>query len=269
MSLANLRDKVILITGANTGVGEHTARLCAAQGAKVAVHGRRKEAVDQIVADIGANAIGVYGRLDTEDEPAKVVDQAVEAFGRLDGVVNNAASTARMFFENTTVDFFNTMMAINCRAPFLICQAAIPHLKQSKGSVVNIGSINALGGEQMLAAYSVSKGALLTLTKHLANLYDQDQIRFTHINLGWVLTDNEYTLKISDGLPEGWPDLIPPLMVPRREMTKPEEVAKVIAFWLSDDAKPFNGTVFELEQYPFAGRIPKLDKSILMEDEKG
>jgi NAD(P)-dependent dehydrogenase (short-subunit alcohol dehydrogenase family) len=61
MSLANLKDKVILVTGANTGVGEHTARLCAKLGAKVAVHGRRKEAVDKIVADIGPNAVGVYG----------------------------------------------------------------------------------------------------------------------------------------------------------------------------------------------------------------
>jgi NAD(P)-dependent dehydrogenase (short-subunit alcohol dehydrogenase family) len=263
MSLANLTDKVILVTGANTGVGEHTARLCAAQGAKVAVHGRRKEAVDKIVADIGPNAVGVYGSLDTSDEPAKVVEQTIAGFGRLDGVVNNAAATTRMFFEDTDVEFFDWMMAINCRAPFMICQAAIPYLKESKGSVVNIGSINALGGERMLAAYSVSKGALLTLTKHLANLYDRDSVRFTHINLGWVLTENEYTLKISDGFPEGWQNRVPKQMVPTGTMTKPEEVAKVIAFWLSDDSKPFNGTVFELEQYPFAGRIPTLDGDFL------
>lgn len=263
MSLASLKDKVILVTGANTGVGEHTARLCAQLGAKVAVHGRRKEAVDKIVADIGSNAVGVYGSLDTADEPAKVVEQTIAAFGRLDGVVNNAASTARKFFEDTDVDFFDTMMAINCRAPFMICRAAIPYLKESQGSVVNIGSINALGGEAMLAAYSVSKGAILTLTKHLANLYDRDKIRFTHINLGWVLTENEYTLKIKDGFPEGWPAMLPKTMCPTGTMTKPEEVAKVIAFWLSDDAKPFNGTVFELEQYPFAGRIPKLDRDFL------
>lgn len=263
MNPGRLENKVILITGANTGVGEHTARLCIEQGAKVAVYGRRKEAVDKVVQELGSNAVGVYGSLDTADEPAQVVAQTIDAFGRLDGLVNNAASTARKFFENTDVDFFDTMMAINCRAPFLICQAAIPFLKESQGSVVNIGSINALGGESMLAAYSVSKGALLTLTKHLANLYDRDKVRFTHINLGWVLTENEYTLKIKDGFPEGWPAMVPPMMVPSGTMTKPEEVAEVIAFWLSDDSKPFSGTVFELEQYPFAGRIPKLDRDFL------
>ena len=263
MSLATLTDKVILVTGANTGVGEHTAKLCAAQGAQVAVHGRRNEAVDKIVDDIGSNAVGVYGALDTEDEPAKVVEQTIEAFGRLDGVVNNAASTARKFFENTDVDFFNNTMAIKCRAPFMICRTAIPYLKESQGSVVNIGSINALGGESMLAAYSVSKGALLTLTKHLANLYDKDKVRFTHINLGWVLTENEYTLKIKDGFPEDWQTRVPKMMVPTGTMTSPEEVAKVVAFWLSDDSKPFSGTVFELEQYPFAGRIPTLDGDFL------
>ena len=115
----------------------------------------------------------------------------------------------------------------------------------------------------MLAAYSVSKGGLQTLTKHLANLYDRDQVRFTHINLGWVLTENEYTLKIKDGFPEGWPEQVPPLMVPSGTMTKPEEVAKVIAFWLSDDSKPFSGQTFELEQYPFAGRIPTLDRDFI------
>jgi NAD(P)-dependent dehydrogenase (short-subunit alcohol dehydrogenase family) len=263
MSLANLKDKVILVTGANTGVGEHTARLCIAQGAKVAVHGRREDAVQKIVDDLGSNAHAVLGSLDTADDPAKVVEQTVEKFGRLDGVVNNAASTARMFFENTDVDFFNTLIAINCRAPFMICRAAIPYLKESQGSVVNIGSINALGGEAMLAAYSVSKGALLTLTKHLANLYDRDKVRFTHINLGWVLTENEYSLKIKDGFPEGWQHRVPPMMVPSGTMTKPEEVAKVVAFWLSDDSKPFSGTVFELEQYPFKGRIPSLDGDFL------
>ncbi len=263
MSLAQLKDKVILVTGANTGIGEHTARLCIAQGAKVAVHGRRPDAVQKVVDSLGPNAHGVIGSLEKADDPAKVVAQTIDKFGRLDGVVNNAASTARMFFEDTEVDFFDTMMAINCRAPFMICRAAIPYLKESQGCVVNVGSINALGGERMLAAYSVSKGALLTLSKHLANLYDKDRVRFHHINLGWVLTENEYKLKIKDGLSKDWPDQVPSLMVPRGEMTKPEEVAKVIAFWLSDDSKPFSGTVFELEQYPFAGRIPSLDADFI------
>ena len=155
------------------------------------------------------------------------------------------------------------MMATNVRAPFLIIQAALPYLKEAQGSVVNIGSINALGGERMLAPYSISKGALLTLSKHLANLYDRDSIRFTHINLGWVLTENEYDLKISDGFPEGWQHDVPKMMVPSGKMSSPQEVAKVIAFWLSDDSKPWNGTVFELEQYPFKGRIPSMDADFL------
>ena len=263
MSLADLTDKVVLVTGANTGVGEHTARLCAKLGAKVAVHGRRPDAVDKVVADIGDNAVGVYGSLDTADEPAKVVEQTVKKLGRIDGVVNNAALTSRSHFEDTDVEFFDTMMAVNVRAPFLICQAALPYLKESRGSVVNIGSINALGGERMLAAYSVSKGALLTLSKHLANLYDRHAVRFTHINLGWILTENEYTLKISDGFPEGWQHDLPKMMVPTGTMSSPEEVARIIAFWISDDSKPFSGTVFELEQYPFKGRIPTLDADFL------
>jgi NAD(P)-dependent dehydrogenase (short-subunit alcohol dehydrogenase family) len=263
MSLAKLDNKIILVTGANTGVGEHTARLCIAQGAKVAVHGRRPDAVQKIVDELGPNAHGVIGSLETAEDPAKVVEQTVAHFGRLDGVVNNAARTTRSHFEKTDVAFFDNMMATNVRAPFLIIQAALPYLKEAQGSVVNIGSINALGGERMLAPYSISKGALLTLSKHLANLYDRDSIRFTHINLGWVLTENEYDLKISDGFPEGWQHDVPKMMVPSGKMSSPQEVAKVIAFWLSDDSKPWNGTVFELEQYPFKGRIPSLDADFL------
>ena len=78
-----------------------------------------------------------------------------------------------------------------------------------------------------------------------------------------LLTENEYSLKIKDGFPEGWQTRVPKMMVPTGTMTSPQEVAKVIAFWLSDDSKPFSGTVFELEQYPFAGRIPTLDGDFL------
>lgn len=167
-------------------------------------------------------------------------------------------------FEDTDAAKFDQSMAVNVRAPFLICQAALPHLKSAKGCVVNIGSINAHGGEAILSAYSVSKGALQTMSRNLAGIYSKQGIRFTHLNLGWVLSETEYLRKLDDGLPEGWPEKLDKGVVPTGKMTQPSEVANVVAFWLSDESKPFSGTVLDLEQYPFLGQNPSKDEDYEM-----
>ena len=135
-------------------------------------------------------------------------------------------------------------------------KAGIEHLKQSKGSVVNIGSINAYTGEPRQLDYSMSKAALMTMSRNLANVYAADHVRFTHFNVGWVITPNEYKLKISEGLPEGWSDNPDLEHVPTGRMTQPEEIAAHAVFWLSDDSRPITGSVIDLEQHPVIGRIP-------------
>ncbi len=259
-----LAGKAILVTGGNTGIGRSIVERCLAEGAIVAVHGLDQAAVDSVVAELGDRAVGVAGDLENVDTPKRIVDEAVSQLGKLDGVVNNAAIVTRASFEETNASMFDQSMAINVRAPFLICQAAGPHLKASKGCVVNIGSINAHGGEGILSAYSVSKGALQTMSKNLAEIFAKQGVRFTHLNLGWILSDTEYARKIEDGLPEGWPDRLSRNDIPSGKMTRPEDVANVVAFWLSEDARPFSGTVMELEQYPFVGRNPTKDEDFEM-----
>lgn len=261
MSEKNLKDKVILVTGGNTGIGRAITERCLAQGARVAVHGIDQEAVNSVVAELGPMAWGVAGDLEKADAPKKIVDATVEHFGRLDGVVNNAAIISRSSFEDTDANAFDQTMAINVRAPFLICQAAIEPLKKSKGCVINIGSINCHGGEAILSAYSVSKGALQTMSKNLAGIYSKQGIRFTHLNLGWILSETEYKRKLADGMAEGWPDKLDSGVIPSGKMTRPSDVANVVAFWLSEEARPFSGTVFDLEQYPFLGQNPTKDEN--------
>ena len=256
MSGGKLKDKVILVTGANTGIGRAIAECCLKEGAQVAVHGLDSYAVETVVAEMGSNAFGIAGDLESADTPGRIVYEVVEHFGRLDGVVNNAAIITRASFSETNAAMFDQTMAINVRAPFLICQAVEPHLKASKGCVVNIGSINAHGGEGILSAYSVSKGALQTMSKNLAEIYAREGIRYTHLNLGWILSDTEYDRKIEDGLPENWPAQLGRGIISSGKMTQPSEVASVVAFWLSDEARPFSGTVLDVEQYPFLGRNP-------------
>jgi len=251
-----LKDKVIIVTGSTTGIGEAIVRRCVAEGAKVLVHGRDRQRAGQLVSDLGDEAVFHIDDLSDPNAPARLVDAAIAAFGKLDGLVNNAAYIVRSNLETTDAELFDRVMAINARAPLLLIKAALPYLKAARGAVVNIGSINAYTGEPRQLAYSMSKAALMTMSRNLANVLASDHVRVTHFNVGWVITPNEYKLKMSEGLPEGWSDHPEPEHVPTGKMTQPEEIAAHAVFWLSDESRPISGSVIDLEQYPIIGRIP-------------
>ena len=252
----NLTNKVILVTGSTTGIGEAIARRCVQAGARVVLHGRDAERGAALVSELGSQASFYQDDLADPAAPPRVAQAALEAFGRLDGLVNNAAWVVRSNIETTSPDFFDRVMAINVRAPLMLIQAALPHLKKTEGSIVNIGSINGYTGEARQLDYSISKAGLMTLSRNLANYLAQDRVRVTHFNVGWVITPNEYKLKITEGLPEGWPETRDRESVPSGRMTQPENIAAHAVFWLSDESRPITGSVMELEQYPIIGRIP-------------
>lgn len=251
-----LAEKSILVTGSTTGIGEAIARCACREGANVMLHGREIERGHALVAELGPQAKFVAGDLSDASVPATLVQAVVEAFGRLDGIVNNAAWVVRSDIETTNAALFDKVLATNVRAPFLLTQAALPYLKESRGCVLNIGSMNAYTGESNLLAYSVSKGALMTLSRNLADALCYDGVRVNHFNVGWVLTPNEYHYKVNDGLPADWPDHVPAQFAPRGRLMKPEEIAAAAIYWLSNASRPFSGSVVDLEQYPFVGRNP-------------
>lgn len=254
--MGQLDGKVVIVTGSTTGIGEATARACVAAGASVLVHGRDEAAGRAVVESLGDAAALQVDDLADAEAPQRIVDAAVDAFGKVSGVVNNAAWVVRSELHNTDANLFDRAMAINVRAPMLMVKAALPHLKRSRGGVVNIGSVTAYCGEPRQLAYAVSKGALVTLSRNLANVLAADGVRVNHLNVGWTLTPNEYKLKMTEGLPENWPDLPMPSDVPFGRMTRPEEVANHVVFWLSDASGPISGTVADIEQHPVIGRIP-------------
>lgn len=252
-----LRDKVILVTGSTTGVGEAMARRFVAEGARVLVHGLERDLGERVVRDLGADKAALHiDDLATSEAPARVVDAAVRAFGRLDAVVNNAAWIVRSNLQTTDPELFDRCMAVNVRAPMLTVQAALAHLKQSQGCVLNIGSINGYCGEANQLAYSVSKGALITLSRNLADALGRERVRVNHFNLGWVLSPNEYKLKIKEGLPPDWHEHPPAAFAPSGRILTPEQVATAAVYWVGDESRPVSGTVLELEQYPVIGRNP-------------
>jgi len=232
------------------------ARRFVAEGARVVVHGTRRDAGEQVAASLGKSAAFCIGDLADPAAATELVSFAVSRFGGLDGLVNNAAVMTRSNIETTTVQTFDKIIAVNLRAPMLLIQAALPHLKKSRGAVLNIGSINGYCGEPNLLAYSISKGGLMTLSRNLADSLCYDGVRINHMNVGWVLTPNENQLKISEGMPPDWGDHPPRGFAPSGKLIRPDEVAALAVYWIGDESRPVSGTVMEFEQYPVIGRNP-------------
>lgn len=259
-----LRDKVVIVTGSATGIGRAIAARCVAEGARVVVHGLEADLVPQVVADLCTAgpagrpaAVGHIEDLTVAGCPERLVGLAVGTFGRLDGVVNNAACVGTGDIHTTDVPLFERMFAVNALAPLRLIQAALPHLRSSHGSVLNIGSVNAYCGESILLPYSMSKGALMTLTRNLGDvLFREDGVRVNQINPGWVLTENESRRKQAQGFEADWQARIPRDFAPSGRLFTPAEIAAVAVTFLADDAGPVSGQVCDLEQYPFFGRNP-------------
>jgi NAD(P)-dependent dehydrogenase (short-subunit alcohol dehydrogenase family) len=255
-----LKSKVVLVTGSTAGIGEGIARVFASEGASVIVHGMQESAAQQIVTDIktaGGTAAYVVGNLADPASCGRIVEEAIEHFDRLDGLVNNAAVTTRDNIESTCSEMFDQIIAVNLRAPLLLIQAATPQFrKQGHGRVLNIGSINAYCGERNLFSYSISKGELMTLTRNIADAYGSEGIRVNQLNVGWTLTPNEYELKRKEDLPDGWPTKVPKIFAPSGRLFSPEDVAWAAVYFISEKAALVNGVVVDLEQFPLIGRNP-------------
>jgi len=252
-----LKDKVIIITGATSGIGKALAIRSVAEGAKVLIHGISKEDGQKLLDHLGKSVALCIADLEDLSSPKKIVDCALDAFGQIDAVVNNAASIERSNLQQITPEAFTKTITINLQSALFLVQAAFAHLKKTGGNVLNIGSINAYTGESSLLAYSISKSGLQTMTRNLANAHGVDGVRFNLINPGWILTDREYADQIKKGLPENWPTKLGPENIPFGKMSTPEQLASACIYWLSDESKPFTGSIVDLEQFSVIGRNPE------------
>lgn len=255
-----LKDKVILITGGYTGIGKAIAKHCVQEGAKVMVNGLEEERGLALVKELGEdNAAHITMDITGENAPQLLVNGVISKFGQLNAVVNNAAYIASSNITTTQEPFIRKMLAVNSIAPLMIIQAALPYLSKVRGCVLNIGSINAWGGEPDLLAYSMSKGALMTLTRNLGDsLFRENGIRVNQINPGWVLTEKEILNKKEQGMKADWYKDIPDIFAPANRIFTPEEIASACLYWLSDECGPVSSQVMDLEQFPLIGRnLPK------------
>jgi NAD(P)-dependent dehydrogenase (short-subunit alcohol dehydrogenase family) len=260
-----LQNKVIIITGSTTGIGKAIALRCVTEGARVIIHGLEEDWGKSVIAQIGEDKAALHVEdITKEGCPERLIDLAIKSFGKVDAIVNNAAAVVSSNVHTTDLAFLRRVIEINTIAPFALIKAALPYLAEQHGCVLNIGSVNAYSGEPNLFAYSVSKGALMTMTRNLGDtLHRENGVRLNQINPGWVLTETEVQRKKDQGLNADWYKDIPDVYAPAGRILKPEEIAAAAVYWLADESGPISGQVVDLEQHPFIGRNPPKNTSTL------
>ncbi len=243
--MANLSGKTALVTGASRGIGRASALALAAAGAQVLVHyGRGADEADGVVAQIrkaGGRADTVAADMAAADGPHKLVKLVRGIAGdRLDILVANAGISKSATIEDTTVEDFDKLFAVNVRAAFFLVQQLLPIL--SKGSsIVLVSSLAARGVVGAIPAYAATKGAVDTLVKHFASLLGERGIRVNAVAPGVVETDMSDFTKTGAGR-----DFALGMQALKR-LAQPDDIGGVVAFLASDDARWITGDTVHVD----------------------
>jgi 2-deoxy-D-gluconate 3-dehydrogenase len=191
MKLFELSGRVAVVTGGNSGIGLGIAQGLAAAGAGIVVAGRRSEknlAAARALEKLNVRTAAAEVDVRSEASCRAMVEAAVQRFGRLDILVNNAGTTIRKQPDALTLAEWNEVMETNLTGAFVCAHAAYPHMRQSGGKIINIGSMLSIFGAAYAAPYAASKGAIVQMTKALACAWAKDNIQVNAILPGWIDT---------------------------------------------------------------------------------
>ena len=246
---------IAIVTGSTQGLGEAIARRLIADGmiGGLVICGRSATRGRQLAGELEAEGCPtrfVEANLERVDDCLAIVEAARQAFGRVDYLVNSAATSERGTILDTSSELFDRIVAINVRAPFLLMQQALRLMIEQgvRGSIVNILSMSSHGGQPFLSPYSMSKGALATLTKNVANSVLEHRIRINGLNLGWMDSPGEDAIqKRFHGADDDWLAKAEAAQ-PLGRLVKPEEAAKVVAFLLSERSGLMTGAIVDFDQ---------------------
>lgn len=243
-SLFDLKGKVAVITGASKGIGEAIAKLYGAAGASVVVSSRKKDAVDEVANSIVANngkAIAIACHMGNTQDIDRLVKETVSAFGGIDILVNNAATNPTFGpVVDTDEAAFDKIMNVNVKGPFELSKKVYALMKEKKsGSIINISSIGGLRPEHGLGIYSMSKAALISLTKVMAKEWGGDNIRANVICPGLIKTKFSEALWNNDKIMHTMMKILP-----IKRVGTPEEIAALALYLAADESAYSTGGVF-------------------------
>lgn len=245
-----LDGKVVVVTGSTQGLGAAIARRVARLGAAgIVVCGRDRERGEAVRDALQCESVLVTGDLAEPDDCRAIIRACDERFGRLDGLVNAAGLSTRGTLDDTSVELWDRLFAVNARAPFLLLQHGARLMRRTGdgGSVVNVITMASHGGEPVLTAYSASKGALATLTRNAGYALQPDRIRVNGLNIGWTATEGEHGVQTGTGRSDDWlteADAGRPL----GRLLRTSDIAPMVTYLLSDAAQMVTGSVIDFDQ---------------------
>lgn len=240
----SLEGKVALVTGASKGIGQSIAEYYAAAGAKVVVSSRKQDAIDAVAEQIkakGFEATAIACHMGDMADVGRLAEATIAKYGTIDIVVNNAAVNPVFGpVVDTSLEAFDKIMAVNVKGPFELAKKVYPILKAKKsGSVINISSIGGLRPEHGLGIYSMSKAALISLTKVFAKEWGDDNIRANVICPGLIKTKFSEALWSNDKMMAMMMKVLP-----IKRVGTPEEIAALALYLASDSSTYCTGSVF-------------------------
>ncbi|KAA0927032.1 SDR family NAD(P)-dependent oxidoreductase [Streptomyces apricus] len=240
---ARFNGRTVVVTGANGWIGGAIARRFAAEGANIVAAARRRDLLDALVDELGPErALAVTTDVTRREDLDAAMQEAADRFGGIDVLVSNAGNNFPRAFEDLTSEDWRHLMATNAESTFLGAQAALPHLKYSRGSIVNIAATNGLGGDRMFSAFNAAKGAVVNFTRGLAFDLGGHEIRVNAV---------APTLTVADELADTPPvDAWLAKAATRQALPghgTPDDVAAAVAFLASADARFFTGVILPVD----------------------
>ena len=239
----HLDGKIAIITGAGSGIGEATARRFVEEGAVVVLSDSVAEKIEATVETLPeGSATAVVADSSDWDQVADLVATTIARHGRLDVLVNNAGTQVTGPVEEMTREDWRTVVATDLDGVFYGTKAAMPHLIESKGAIVNTSSVSGIGADWNMSAYNAAKGAVNNFTRAVALDHGADGVRVNAVAPSLTRTEMTAEAQGDDALLASFADRIP-----MRRQAEPEEVASVIAFLAGDDARFVTGVVLPVD----------------------
>lgn len=244
--------KVVLITGASSGIGAQTAWDFSKEGAKLALTGRNKENLDKVstkceeISPIKSIPLKIIADINKEEDIDMIIESTILHFQKLDILVNNAGILGHGNIETTSLEQFDNIMNTNARGPYYLTMLAVPYLIENKGTIVNVSSVAGLRSFPDILSYSISKAALDQFTRCVALELAPKGVRVNSVNPGVIITDihlrtgmskqeyDEYLIRCKENYPIG-------------RAGEAKEVSSAIAFLANDAASNITGVTFPVD----------------------